>query len=385
MRNWAGTLPTTHDRIVRPRTIGEAQELIAARAGDPRARHASFLQPPCGYDRRAALDRAPRPRRRRRRALGDRRGWTCAMASSASVFWNMDSPLRTTRRCRTSRSAARLRRRRMARVSRISRSQPRSRRSTSCSPTGRSTRCDGATTTSTARVVALGALGVVVRITLDVVPAFDLRQTVFERLPWSVVESSLAEILAGAYSVSLFTTWTDAGVEQVWFKSQDEPGDEYFGARAADAPLNPVPGASPENCTGTARRSRPVRRPAAALPARLHAERRRRDPDRVHRRARARARCRRRAPPARTADHAAAPHLGDPRDRRRPSLAESVLRARERRLPLHLEAARVRGARGTACDRRRAGAVRAAAALGQGVPPFAGRELPEAAGVPSAT
>jgi alditol oxidase len=98
-------------------------------------------------------------------------------------------------------------------------------------------------------VVALGALGIVVRVTLDVVPAFELRQVVFEWLPWSAVDSSLAEILGGAYSVSLFTRWTPAGVEQVWVKSTDDHGGEYFGARAATGALNPVPGSSPENCT----------------------------------------------------------------------------------------------------------------------------------------
>jgi xylitol oxidase len=98
-------------------------------------------------------------------------------------------------------------------------------------------------------VVALGALGIVVRVTLDLVPAFELRQVVYENLPWSAVEADLERILAGAYSVSLFTRWTEAGVDQVWVKSTEDPGRDYFGARAATAPLNPVPGSSPENCT----------------------------------------------------------------------------------------------------------------------------------------
>lgn len=98
-------------------------------------------------------------------------------------------------------------------------------------------------------VVSLGALGVVARVTLDVLPAFDLCQVVFEGLPWSAVEASLEAILAGAYSVSLFTTWADAGVEQVWVKATEDPGSEYFGARAATGALNPVPGSPAENCT----------------------------------------------------------------------------------------------------------------------------------------
>jgi xylitol oxidase len=100
-------------------------------------------------------------------------------------------------------------------------------------------------------VAALGALGVVVRATLDVVPAFPLRQTVFRDLPWAVVATSLDAILAGGYSVSLFTTWTGAGIDQVWVKTATErdPDEPYFGAPPAAAPVHPVRGADPANCT----------------------------------------------------------------------------------------------------------------------------------------
>ncbi|HVV56994.1 MAG TPA: D-arabinono-1,4-lactone oxidase [Gaiellaceae bacterium] len=99
-------------------------------------------------------------------------------------------------------------------------------------------------------VVALGALGLVVRLTLDVVPAFELRQYVFRDLPWPALEESLWEILAGGYSVSLFTGWAGAAVEQVWVKTAGElPATPYFGARPADGPLHPIPGADPAHCT----------------------------------------------------------------------------------------------------------------------------------------
>jgi alditol oxidase len=94
-------------------------------------------------------------------------------------------------------------------------------------------------------VVALGALGVVARVTLDVVPEFELRQYVFERLPW---DSNLDEILDAAYSVSLFTLWTDAGIGQVWVKTSDEL-DSFFGATRADGPRHPVLGGDPVNST----------------------------------------------------------------------------------------------------------------------------------------
>ena len=100
-------------------------------------------------------------------------------------------------------------------------------------------------------VVGLGALGLVARVSLDVVPAFELRQYVFEELPWPMVETNLDEILAGGYSVSLFTTWRELGVDQVWLKTQAELDSQssYFGATPARQAQNPVPGAHWQNCT----------------------------------------------------------------------------------------------------------------------------------------
>ncbi|HEV7640376.1 MAG TPA: FAD-binding protein, partial [Gaiellaceae bacterium] len=100
-------------------------------------------------------------------------------------------------------------------------------------------------------VVGLGALGLVTRVSLGVVPAFDLRQYVFEQLPLSLVEAELDAMLARGYSVSLFTTWAeDAGV-QAWVKTPEELGPEasYFGARPAPEARNPVPGSVADNAT----------------------------------------------------------------------------------------------------------------------------------------
>lgn len=97
-------------------------------------------------------------------------------------------------------------------------------------------------------VVALGALGLVVRVTLDVVPEFELRQHVFEGLSWATAEANLHEVLALGYSTSLFTRWTEAGIDQVWVKSMS-PIDPCFGATAADGPRHPIAGANPANAT----------------------------------------------------------------------------------------------------------------------------------------
>jgi xylitol oxidase len=99
-------------------------------------------------------------------------------------------------------------------------------------------------------VVSLGALGIVSRVSLDVVPAFDLRQYVFERLPWSAVEADLDAVLAGGYSVSLFTTWDEPTIGTAWVKTSEQLDvPSYFGASAATNARNPVPGAHPQNAT----------------------------------------------------------------------------------------------------------------------------------------
>jgi alditol oxidase len=93
-------------------------------------------------------------------------------------------------------------------------------------------------------VVALGALGVVTRVTLDVEPAYEIRQRVFEELPWD----ALPDVLDAAYSVSVFTRWEEtAGA--VWVKARGEPPDELFGAVPATGERHPIPGLDPVHCT----------------------------------------------------------------------------------------------------------------------------------------
>lgn len=102
-------------------------------------------------------------------------------------------------------------------------------------------------------VVALGALGIVVRLTLDVVLGFGIRQWVYEGLAWDTVTSRLPEIFASGYSVSAFTDWRGDRVNQVWVKRRDDdpraPAPDLFGARPADGPRHPIGGMPVENCT----------------------------------------------------------------------------------------------------------------------------------------
>ncbi|MEU8141350.1 FAD-binding protein [Nonomuraea sp. NPDC048901] len=93
-------------------------------------------------------------------------------------------------------------------------------------------------------VVALGALGVVTSVTLDLVPAFELRQYVREGLP---DDFDFEAVMSAGYSVSLFTNWL---ATTVWLKRRSElpPGD-WHGTRAADGPRHPVPGMPAGSCT----------------------------------------------------------------------------------------------------------------------------------------
>ncbi len=101
-------------------------------------------------------------------------------------------------------------------------------------------------------VVGLGALGAVIRLTLDVQPAFEVRQRVFERLSWEALYEHFDEITSCGYSVSVFTCWGKV-CEQVWVKTRtDEPEqmiDEVFGAFPAQEDRHLVPGLDPIACT----------------------------------------------------------------------------------------------------------------------------------------
>lgn len=100
--------------------------------------------------------------------------------------------------------------------------------------------------------VSLGALGAVVRVQLAAVAQFKVSQHVYEGLPWDAFERHLDEITASAYSVSMFTDYSERGIAQVWLKrtSGDPPAPRsLFGAQPADGPRNPVPGADPRNTT----------------------------------------------------------------------------------------------------------------------------------------
>ncbi|MCW3099826.1 MAG: sorbitol oxidase [Chthonomonadaceae bacterium] len=104
-------------------------------------------------------------------------------------------------------------------------------------------------------VVGLGGLGVVTQMTLDIVPTFAVRQDIYENLALSELDTHFDEIVSSAYSVSLFTDWRGATINQLWLKSLVTDAEavpaapERFGATLATIPLHPLAGISAENCT----------------------------------------------------------------------------------------------------------------------------------------
>jgi alditol oxidase len=102
-------------------------------------------------------------------------------------------------------------------------------------------------------VVGLGALGAVTRVTLDVEPSYEVRQRVFEGLAWDALYEHFDEICASGYSVSVFSRWLDTA-DQVWVKSRvtdtaEQVRGDLFGAAASTRDRHPILGLDAVNCT----------------------------------------------------------------------------------------------------------------------------------------
>ncbi|WP_406109457.1 FAD-binding protein [Streptomyces sp. NBC_01003] len=103
-------------------------------------------------------------------------------------------------------------------------------------------------------VVNLGALGVVVGMTLAVEPAFDVAQWVYDDVPLDRIAEDFDAVFGAAYSVSAFTDWR-AETATVWLKRRTDrlptgtPGGRWMGGLLADGPRHPVPGMPPSSCT----------------------------------------------------------------------------------------------------------------------------------------
>ncbi len=114
-------------------------------------------------------------------------------------------------------------------------------------------------------VLSLGALGVVTRLWLRIEPTFTMRQEVLLDVPFERAAAQTDEILASAYSVSIFSAFGSPGVvDSVWRKHRvddgggrvDLPGaHDTFGGRAATQDVHPLLGL--DASAATAQQDRP--------------------------------------------------------------------------------------------------------------------------------
>jgi xylitol oxidase len=104
-------------------------------------------------------------------------------------------------------------------------------------------------------VVSLGALGVVTKITLHLLPTFDMKQVVYLDLPMEELKNNFDNIQSRGYSVSLFTDWKNKNINEVWIKSRVEKGNitaddlELYGAKRATQNMHPIATLSAEHVT----------------------------------------------------------------------------------------------------------------------------------------
>ena len=98
-------------------------------------------------------------------------------------------------------------------------------------------------------LVALGALGIVTQLTLDIEPAYEISQQVNLCVPLDEIEPGLDDIFGAGYSVSIFTNWLSSEAS-VWVKRRvDQPVSEWSGGQEAQHTVHPIDGMSPELCT----------------------------------------------------------------------------------------------------------------------------------------
>jgi len=102
--------------------------------------------------------------------------------------------------------------------------------------------------------IGLGSIGVVTKVTLDLLPSFTMQQHIYRNLPLAELKNNFMEIMSSGYSVSLFTDWQNGNVNQIWIKSRtDNPNpintETYFGATLADRDMHPIDALSAESCT----------------------------------------------------------------------------------------------------------------------------------------
>lgn len=101
--------------------------------------------------------------------------------------------------------------------------------------------------------VGLGAIGLITAATVRIEPTFQVRQWVYEDLPFDVLTAHFDAVSSHGYSLSFFTKWIGDTVDQMWVKEREgglfEGRSECFGAKLATEKLHPLREMDPVNCT----------------------------------------------------------------------------------------------------------------------------------------
>ncbi|KJL43018.1 putative xylitol oxidase [Microbacterium terrae] len=90
-----------------------------------------------------------------------------------------------------------------------------------------------------ALVVGLGAFGVIVSVTLAIVPGFRLRQDMYSGVTWDAALSDLDAVTGAGYSVSVFSTWSPETLGVVWVKSRLDRDDDAIAETLLDGRVDP--------------------------------------------------------------------------------------------------------------------------------------------------
>ncbi|TVR70078.1 MAG: FAD-binding protein, partial [Sphaerobacteraceae bacterium] len=85
--------------------------------------------------------------------------------------------------------------------------------------------------------------------------SYTVQQYIYENLPLGQLWDHFDEIMSSGYSVSLFASWQEEEIEQLWIKQIATPGQQtpvastLFGARLATVTRHPSPGKPEGDCT----------------------------------------------------------------------------------------------------------------------------------------
>jgi xylitol oxidase len=101
-------------------------------------------------------------------------------------------------------------------------------------------------------VLSLGRLGIVTEVEVDVVPTYDVAQTVLVDITDDALAEHLPEVLSAAYSVSVFSALVPDR-NRAWRKARvgdpDRLADRAWGGSAATSPQHPIEGEPTDSAT----------------------------------------------------------------------------------------------------------------------------------------